>query len=273
MHVAGLAALVAAVLPIPDPLPTTLPHYQGGPATAHRMRATRAPQNPFLAHNPRNNIHNDTWMTDAYRRRGPLGRSPRASSGGMHPALCGSLTFSSHGFIVSVCPSVVAPPQARVIDRHTLEVLATYDMPTAPDPPGTKAYQNFAGGGYFYLDGRDRIWSATKTSHIFVLQVARDGRSITKVGDYDLSGVLRSDERISSALPDFKGRIWFVSKRSGAVGILNPHTRRIRVRRLGEEVENSFAVGRRAVYIVSDRRMYRFSARRGRPHIDWRRRY
>ena len=53
-------------------------------------------------------------------------------------------------------------------------------MPNAPDPPGTKAYQNFAGGGYFFLDGKDRIWSSTKTSHLFVLQVSQDGRSITK---------------------------------------------------------------------------------------------
>ena len=89
----------------------------------------------------------------------------------MPPALCGSLTFHSRGYIVSVCPSLVAPPQVRVIDPQTLELLATYDMPNAPDPPGTKAYQNFAGGGYFFLDGRDRVWSATKTSHLFVLQV------------------------------------------------------------------------------------------------------
>ena len=40
--------------------------------------------------------------------------------------------------------------------------------------------------------------------------------------------------------------------------------------RLGEEVENSFAVDRDAIYIVSDKRMYRFSVGRGgRPHIDW----
>jgi outer membrane protein assembly factor BamB len=268
-----VAALAAAVLPIPDPLPTTLPHLQGAPATAHRMRATVAPRNPHLARDPRSNIHDDTWMTDAYRRRGPLGRSPRASSGLMTPALCGSLTFSSHGLLVSVCPSVGAPPQARVIDPATLELLASYEMPTAPDPPGTKAYQNFAGGGYFFLDGRDRIWSATKTGHVFVLKVAADGRSITKVGDYDLTGVLASDERISSALPDFKGRLWFVSKKNGKVGILNLHTRRVRVKRLGESVQNSFAVDRDAVYIVSDRRMYRFSARRGRPHVDWKARY
>ena len=140
----------------------------------------------------------------------------------MPPALCGSLTFHSRGYIVSVCPSLVAPPQVRVIDPSTLELLATYDMPNAPDPPGTKAYQNFAGGGYFFLDGRDRVWSATKTSHLFVLQVAPDGRSITKLRDYDLTSVLAPDERISSALPDFKGRIWFVSKKNGKVAHPQP---------------------------------------------------
>ena len=39
--------------------------------------------------------------------------------------------------------------------------------------------------------------------------------------------------------------------------------------RTGEEIENSFAVDRGAVYIVSDKRMYRFSDVNGRPHIDW----
>jgi hypothetical protein len=50
-------------------------------------------------------------------------------------------------------------------------------------------------------------------------------------------------------------------------------TRRIRVRRLGEDIQNSFAVGRRGVYIVSSARMYRFKARKGRPRIVWKRRY
>ena len=100
------------------------------------------------------------------------------------------------------------------------------------------------------------------------------GTSLRKVADYDLTGVLNPDERVTSALPDFRGRVWFVSKRDGKVGVLDPRTRRIRVKRLGEEVENSFAVDRDAVYIVSDRRMYRMSAgRRGRPRIDWSVRY
>ena len=80
-----------------DPLPTTLPTYQGAPAQPRPLTPTRAPQNPFLARDPRSNIHNDTWMTDAYAWAGPLGRSPRAFSGAMPPALCGSLTFHSRG--------------------------------------------------------------------------------------------------------------------------------------------------------------------------------
>jgi hypothetical protein len=263
----------AAAEPIPDPLGTTLPQYQGAPATAEQLRHTRAPQNPFMAPNPRSNIHNDTWMTDAYRWAGPLGRSPEAFSSAMRPALCGSLTLHSRGYLVSVCPSLVAPPQVRVIDPRTLELLATYDMPQAPDPPGTKPYQNFAGGGYFFLDGRDRVWSATKTSHLFVLKVSPDGRSIRKVRSYDLTGVLAPDERISSALPDFRGRIWFVSKNNGKVAILNPKTRRIRSIRLGEDIQNSFTVDRRGVYVASSRRMYRFRARNGRPRVQWKAKY
>ena len=268
-----IAAPAAQAAPIVDPLPTTLPTYQGAPAQPRPLTPTRAPQNPFLARDPRSNIHNDTWMTDAYAWAGPLGRSPRAFSGAMPPALCGSLTFHSRGYLVGVCPSLVAPPQVRVIDPDTLELLATYDMPNAPDPPGTRAYQNFAGGGYFFLDDSDRIWSSTKTSHLFVLKVSRDGRSITKLRDYDLSGVLASDERISSALPDFRGRIWFVSKKNGKVGILNPRTRRVRVLRLGEDIQNSFTIDRGAIYVVSSRRMYRFSTRNGRPGVDWKVRY
>jgi hypothetical protein len=82
------------------------------------------------------------------------------------------------------------------------------------------------------------------------------------------------DERITSALPDFRGRIWFVTKASGKVGVLDTRTRRIRVMRTGEEIENSFTVDRDAIYIVSDKHMYRFSARRdGRPRVDWKVRY
>src|SRR3954451_20978760 len=272
--VALTLAPAAAADPILDPLAPAFPKYQGAPATPQKLKPTRAPRNRFMAPNPRSNIHNDPWMTDAYRGPGPLGLGPVATSNAMPPALCGSLTFHSRGYIVSVCPSLLSAPQARVIDPQSLEILATYNMPNAPDPPGTKAYQNFAGGGYIFLDGRNRIWSATKTNHLLVLKVADDGTSITPVRDYDLTGALDSNERITSALPDFRGRVWFVSKQNGKVGYMGRHKGGIRFVKLGQEIENSFTVDRRGVYVVTDSRMYRFWARRGRkPRVQWKAKY
>src|SRR5581483_4857750 len=173
------------------------------------------------------------------------------------------------------CPSTITAPTLRLIDPRTLAVLAQYAMPAGlPAPPGTPAFQNFTGGGYFFLDRRDRVWSATKTNHLFVLAETGGGTGFRRVADYDLSSVVSGDERVTSALPDFRGRIWFVTKKDGKIGILDPRARRIRTLRTGEEIENSFAVGRDAVYVVSDRRMYRLSAGRGgRPRIDWSVRY
>jgi hypothetical protein len=250
---AAIPAAAGAATPIPAPAP---------------------PQNPFLAATPNSSIHDDTWMTDAYSRPGPTGKALIAGLAPLPPSLCSAMTFDTHGQIVTVCPSSISPPVVRVLDPTTMAVLSSYTLPNAPTPPGTAEYQNFTGGGYFFLDNHDHIWSATKTNHLFELAPSADGLSISLLADYNLTSAVSASERITSALPDFRGRIWFVSKQDGRVGVLNPATRKIHVFRIGEEVENSFAVDRTAVYIVSDKRMYRFSVgRNGRPRIDWSIRY
>ena len=254
--------------------PPSLPAFSGSPVAAHpldRSKVTIAPQNPFMAANPGNNVHNDTWMTDAYNGRGPLGRSLKTSSGSEPPSICVSLAFDSAGRIVTACGSNIAPPQVRVIDPKTLATLATYDLPQAPDLPGTLPYQNVTGGAYFFLDQKDRIWVPTKTDHILVIGESNGGHSLSVDHDYDLSGVLdESSERITSALADFSGKIWFVSKQRGKVGILDPATGKARVITLGEEIENSFAIGPKGTYIVSDQRMYRLEAGpNGAPRVVW----
>ena len=268
----ALTAGSASALSIPSvPPPPSLPALSGHAFQGKPIRhASKAPRNPYLARNPNSNIHNDSWMTDAYRRAGPLGSNLQATSEQMRPAVCGSLAFDTPRRLVSVCPALGAP-QARIIDPGTLAIVDTYDLPNAPDPPGTKIYQNFSGGGYFFLDNKNRIWVPTKTDHIFVVRETANGTQLEKVGDYDLTGVLdESAERITSALPDFNGLIWFVSKQDGKVGTLDPASGRVHVMRTGEEIENSFAVGQRGVFIVSDKRMYRFQANKtGKPVITW----
>lgn len=273
---AGAAAIPIVSVPVPPP---SLPAFQGSASPGVSLapgKTTFAPQNPFMAPNPFSNIHNDAWMTDSYPATpGPLGKSLNPTSEAKSPAVCGSLAFDSRSRIVSVCPSAGFPPQARIIDANTLATIASYDLPNAMDPPGTKTYQNFSGGGYFFLDDKDQIWVPTKTDHIYVVGESADGGSLVLRRDYDLTGVLdTANERITSALPDFSGLLWFVTKQNGKVGTVNTKTGAIHVRRLDEEIENSFAIGGRSAYIVSDKRMYRFKARKnGAPYVVWKHGY
>ena len=221
MFVAAGPAEAVPIAPIgPSP---TLPAFSGKTAKPTAVKgSTRAPQNPFLAPNPFSGIHNDTWMTDTYPGAGPTGRNLATDSESARPGICSAITFDSRGRIVTVCPAAVFPPQARIIDPDSLEVIDTYDLPNAPDLPGTVQYQNFAGGGYFYLDNRDRIWVATKTNHLFVLGQTADGHEFKLVKDYDLTSKFNPAKvRISSALPDYKGRVWIVAKQTGQVGVLD----------------------------------------------------
>jgi hypothetical protein len=269
---------VADAAQIADTGTPSIPKRTGKAAKKNPIKnATEADQNPYMADNPGSNIHNDTWMTDAYDRKGPLGKHLETDSYAYPSSLCGSLTFDSRGRIVTICPSIPFAPQVRLIDPDTLAPIDTLDLPQAPTPPGTPEYQNFAGGGYFYLDQKDRIWAATKTDQIVRIGMGSDGNTLTIERDYDLTGVLDPDvERITSALPDYQGRIWFVSKANAKIGTLDRKTGDIEMIQLGgdEEIENSFSVSKGGVYIVSNKRMYRLKANSGdKPKIVWQAKY
>ncbi len=274
----GCLAAPAGAAQITDTGTPSIPEYQGSPAAKNPVKnPTRAAQNPFMAPNPSSNIHNDTWMTDAYNRRGPLGDSPVTDSYAYPSSLCGSITFDPQGRILTSCPSIPFPTQIRLVDPDTLAPIDTLDMPTAPNPPNTPAYQNFTGGGYFFVDDKGKIWAATKTDHIYRIGFGGDGDTLTVERDYDLTGVLDADtERITSALPDYDGRIWFVSKASAKIGTLDRKTGDLKIIQLddGEQIENSFSVASGGVYIVSNKRMYKLRANENdKPKILWQQRY
>jgi hypothetical protein len=272
----GVFATSASALPIVSTGVPTLPSFSGAAATPNKIEGAKKPeQNPFMAPNPASNIHNDTWMTDAYWKKGPIGANPVTDSYSYPSALCGSLTFDSMGRIVTVCPSILYPPQVRIIDAETLAPIDTLDLPNAETPAGTPEYQNFAGGGYFYLDKKDRIWVATKTDHLYMITNGADHDTLTVKRDYDLTPYLDTEtERISSALPDFDGNLWFVSKANGKVGILNLDTGKAKVVETGEQIQNSFTITSDGIYIVSEKKMYRWKAdSKGKPKVVWSKKY
>jgi hypothetical protein len=271
----GAGAVLPPLPPLPIPSVNTAAPFVGAPATADPIRGVpRTPQNPFMAANGRSEIHNDGWQTDAFTWGGPLGRSPQTLSS-MIDRDCASITLDQAGRLVSICVGA-SGPQLYMFDPVTLATLATFALPPrSPSDPNPNVFQDFTGGGYFYLDQHDRVIAATTTRHIYVISETAGAPGFVLTHDYDLSGVLTSAEQITSALPDQHGLLWFVARRDGVVGTLSFATGAIHVKRLGQgaegEIENSFAVDQHGgVYIATNRKLYRFDARSsGTPRIRW----
>jgi len=73
-------------------------------------------------------------------------------------------------------------------------------------------------------------------------------------------------------LPDWQGRLWFVTA-AGRGRTIDRADGSIRTMRLaGEGISNSFAVDETGgVYVVTDRALYRFDANsNGAPEVSWR---
>jgi hypothetical protein len=134
-----------------------------------------------MAPNGRSNLHVDAYQTDANQGPGPLGHKlavVASAQGGDR----GSVTFDSAGRIVTVCVGL-AGPTYKLLDARTLEARATLALPPRQSLGGN-IFQDFAGGGYFYLDHRDRAVIPTTTRHIWVVHEGRLER------DFDLTAAV-----------------------------------------------------------------------------------
>jgi hypothetical protein len=268
---------VAGHQPIPEaevgggtePLPT----FIGSPATPDPAFAREPPQHPFLAPNGLSNLHVDGWQTDRNSWFGPLGREMSRTST-FQVADCASHTFDSRGRLITVCVGLEGP-RLMMFEPDTLHELARLPLPPrqAQTQGSPNPFTNFSGGGYFVLDQRDRPIIPTTTRHIWVV-TATDQGGFEVERDYDLTGVVPVGDAIISALPDWSGRIWFVSV-AGVIGTIDQRTGAVASIELGEPISNSFAVDEDGgVYIVSDEAMYRFEARAdGTPRPVWRQVY
>ena len=254
-------------VPIPDPERSAVPQFEGAIGVPNPVDGGPAPpRNPFMAPNPHNNIHDDPYMSDTYRQSGPLGDGSEHSS--LFTRECGSLLFDSAGRIVTVCVGLDLPVLA-LLDPHSLQTLAAMPLPIRN--PGGNPFTDFSGGGYFYLDQHDRAVVPTNDRHILVVSIT-PGPGFQVSRDYDLSSRIPQGEGIVSVLPDWSGRLWFVT-RGGTVGTIERGDGTIRTMRLsGEGISNSFAVDETGgVYIVSDEALYRFDADpKGGPAVSWR---
>jgi len=268
------AAPAAAVPPAPipeGPQAGSLKTFIGAPAVQRPVEAADPPRHPFMAPNGRSNLHVDAYQTDVHQGPGPLGRDMRKVETFLSSE-CASVTFDSRGRIVTVCVGLEGP-KLFLMDAGTLETLATFPLP--PRVPGAgNPFTDFAGGGYFYLDEADRAVIPTTSRHVFVVRQTADGSGFALERDYDVTSAVVPGDKIISALPDWSGRLWFVSQQ-GVVGIVDRVSGAVTALPLRERIENSFAVGDDGgVFLVTETAMYRMDAgSSGFPVVTWRELY
>ncbi|MFD9791048.1 hypothetical protein ACFWXK_08855 [Streptomyces sp. NPDC059070] len=272
--------------------------YEGAPATARPVPGAAPAQNPHLAPNGRSGMHGDSWGSGTHPYPGPLGRDPQVTSeriaalGGE----CATATFDAAGRLITVCGTFQGF-LLKLLDPRTLATLAEYQLPQRSSTVEaitrldfSKIFKDTSGGAYFYLDDRDRVVLADSRHHVLRLahEQAADGSWRFVVDDdWDLSAVVPHDcvswtnlfpsgvcDPVTSVMPDWQGRIWWVT-RLGRVGTIDPDSGRVRSVQLpGEEIQNSFSVAEDGVSIVSDHALYSFEADAGgTPVVRWRQTY
>lgn len=267
-------ALIPA-LPIPGEYPGSVrvpvPGFVGSPAEPAPIEALAIPQNPFMAGNGKGSTHNDAYMSDTYQWSGPLGHDPEVVSSYLG-AYCGTLTSDSAGRIITLSVAGAGTTILWLLDPITLAPLAYLNLPAKPVALG-----DLPAGAYFYLDERDRVVLPTADRMIWIVAVddSQDRPFYVRQEVYDLSSLVHEADVITSALPDFSGRLWFTT-RNGLVGIIDADGRDVASLQLEDErIWNSIALDEAGgVYVVSDHALYRFDAdASGSPAITWREEY
>lgn len=261
----------------PGPSDTLVPAFEGKQAAAKPIRSFDVPQHPFLAPNGLSNMHNDGYATDAYEAQGPLGKAPEVSSSWYGAVReCAAMTFDRRGRIVAMCGGTEGA-RLQLIDPETLGVLAVHEMPPRQVREGKTPLNDLCVGAYFYLDNNDDAVAATSDQRIMVVgqEAGSAGPQFALRRTYGLSEALAGDDCLVALMPDWSGRVWFVTEKA-TVGVLDRRTGAVRVIRMpGEAILNSFSVDETGgVFVVTDHALYRLDARPdGAPEITWRQAY
>ncbi len=259
----GVVGATSTALPV-DPMALFASGGSGAPlATPAGPPATRTPQNPTLAANPFNSIHNDAWATDAYDLPAPARPREAAVESLFTGGDCATITFDSQGRLITLC-STLTRVVALIVDPASLKVL---DRQVVGER--RPSLTDFSGGGYFVLDSEDRIVFPSRGGVIRVLATT-DG--LQEVDSIDVSATLQPDEQVTSVQPDWEGRYWYVGS-LGTVGVVRdgePEALNLS----GEDIENSFAVAEEGIYVATGAALYRLEAgATAAPRVAWRSEY
>jgi hypothetical protein len=254
------------------------PAFIGSPFVPQPLAPIKIPVHPHLAAQGINGMHSDSYNTESYPWSGPLGNKPVVASAsfGLIGGECTSVVFDKEGRLFTVCVNFF---EMRLIamNAETLQIIAMHNLPLRDSNKTLdidEIQNDSSGGAYFHLDNHDRAIIANADRHIQILGLHKTLDSVewNVFRDIDLNPYLPEASRVTDAIPDWLGNIWFVT-RKGIVGVVNIKSGSVKIKELiGEEFQNAIAVAEDGVYIVSDHALYSFRSNplTDEPEILWR---
>lgn len=304
--VTGVAVFESGVLtPGKEPVPITGKPFSGAPFVRYPVTprpltgfATEQILHPFMAFEG-GGLHGNAYNSDVHVTAGPRGDHLQVKSRSVSPfpgGLCPTITFAKSGLIVAMCASFLGF-EIDLFEPHTLNLLATYALPTRPSTFQAAVKLNLdiifldtSGGSYFYLDDQDRAVLADAQQRIQRIAHRRKPNGeweFYAADSWDLTAQAPHDclnydnwfprgecDPITSVMPDYDGRIWWVT-RFGRVGTVIPATGQVAVHRFaGEEIQNSLSADRDGMYVITDYALYAMKADAGGvPRVVWKEAY
>ena len=275
---AGAVVLTGLVIVVPDgwlPIPSApgllaTPSYVGRPAMATPVAAAALPQHPYLARNGAGSRHGDAAASGASPWAGPLGLQPEVDTAWFGLQDCTTLAVDSRDRLVTLCGDR-SGPSLHVIDPETMRKSAGKDLPEWVE--GVESARDVCSTESFYLDERDRAVLATTDRQVLAVRTS-DGEGEPELStdqSWDLKPYVAHGDCVVALLPDWSGRIWWVSH-DGLVGTITPDSGQVRAHDLGAEVVASLATDESGgVYVVSDEALHRLGAGPdGTPQVTWR---
>jgi outer membrane protein assembly factor BamB len=260
--------------------------------------ATRQIRHPFMAFEG-GGLHGNAYNSDVHVTGGPRGTDLTVVTRSVSPfpgGVCPTITFAKSGLIVAMCASLAAF-ELNLFAPHTLELLATHRLVTRPSTFEAAMKRDLdvifldtSGGSYFYLDHEDRAVladAAQRIRRIAHRQTPSGAWEFSVTDSWDMTPYAPHDcldvdnwfpkgecDPITSVMPDYHGRIWWVT-RFGRVGTVDPATGAVAAMRFdGEEIENSLSADPDGMYVITDFALYHMVAdETGRPRAVWSERY
>ncbi len=260
--------------------------------------ATQQILHPYMAFEG-GGLHGNAYNSDVHVTAGPMGndlqvltRRVSALPGGV----CPTITFTKNGNLVAMCASFHGF-EINLFEAHTLNLLATHKLVTRPSTFEALIKLNLdyifldtSGGSYFYLDNEDRAVLADADQRVqrIAHRQKSDGTWELYVDDaWDMKKYAPHEcldfynwfphgecDPISSVMPDYQGRIWWVT-RHGRVGAIDPTTGKTGVHHFeGEEIQNSLSSDKNGMYVITDYALYSMIAdATGKPTVRWKETY